>query len=505
MRRALIGVGAVFAALLAGCGGHTASVDPTAVPTAATLAKTKVPAAADWLRFDFDAQRSGVGPAAVGLGPHNVGALRLRKVKLPGTVDSAAIALHGIVVRGRRHDLVVMTTTYGRTLAVDAGSGRILWQFTPGNIGSYQGSAQITTATPTADPDRRFVYAASPDGVIHKLLVGSGREVRAGGWPASVTRDATHEKIASPLNISGNSVVVTTGGYIGDAPPYQGHVAMIDRSSGQLTAVWNSLCSDRHQLIVPRTCSASDSAIWARAGAVIEPDTGRILVATGNAPFNGSTDWGDSVLELSPDGKQLLHNWTPSNQAQLNSSDTDLGSTAPAVLPTYHGRRLAVQGGKAGVLDLLDLDRLNGTTGGPSGRLGGQIQEISSPGGDQVFTAPAVWSRDGRTLVFVGDGSGTWAYVLTGGGTHPHLRVAWKSGSGGTSPVIAGGLLYVYDPGGALNIYLPRSGHRLASLPAGSGHWNSPIVTGGRVILPVGNANDHATSGTLDIFHLPGH
>jgi PQQ-like domain len=504
MRRALVALGAVTL-LLAGCGGRKASIDPSAVPTKATLAKTRIPATGDWLRFGFDAQRSGVGPAAVGLGAHNVGALRPRKVKLPGTVDSSGIALHGIVVRGRRHDVVVMTTTYGRTLAVDPGSGRILWEFTPHNIGAYEGSAQITTATPVADPDRRFVYAASPDGRIHKLLMASGREVRAGGWPASVTLDATHEKIASALNISGGSVVVTTGGYIGDAPPYQGHVVMIDRSSGRITAVWNSLCSDRHQLIVPRTCPASGSAIWARQGAVIEPGTRRILVATGNAPFNGSTDWGDSVLELSPDGKQLLHNWTPTNQAELNSSDGDLGSTAPAVLPTYHGRRLAVQGGKAGVLDLLDLDRLNGTTGGASGRLGGQIQQIPSPGGDQVFTAPAVWSHGGRIWVFVGDGAGTWAYVLTGGAARPRLRVAWKSGSGGTSPVIAGGLLYVFDPGGALDIYLPRSGHRLASLPAGSGHWNSPIVTGGRVILPVGNANDHATTGTLEIFHLPRH
>ncbi len=244
---------------------------------------------------------------------------------------------------------------------------------------------------------------------------------------------------------------------------------------------------------------------------MIEPDTGRILVATGNAPFNGSTDWGDSVLELSPDAGQLLHNWTPTDQAQLNSNDTDLGSTAPAILPQirthppHPPRRLAVQGGKAGVLDLLDLDRLDGTTGGPSARLGGQVDEIQSPGGDQVFTAPAVWTHSGRIWVFVGDGAGTWAYVLAGSGAHPRLSVAWRSGSGGTSPVIAGGLLYVYDPGGALDVYLPASGRRLVSLPAGGGHWNSPIVIGGRVILPVGNANDHATSGTLDIFHLPRH
>ncbi len=504
MRRALVALSAL-ALGLSGCGARTASIDPSAVPTQAALAKAKIPPGVDWSQFNFDAQRSGVGPSATGLNARNVGALRLRKGRLPGTVDASAIALHGIVVHGRQHDLLVMTTTYGRTLAVDPGRGRILWEFTPRDIGSYQGSARITNTTPIADPNRRFVYAAAPDGRIYKLAISSGREVRAGGWPVSVTFDPTHEKLASPLNISGNSVVVVTDGYVGDAPPYQGHVVMIDRSSGRITAVWNSLCSDRHQLIVPRTCGASDSAIWGRNAPVIEPGTGRILVATGNAPFNGSTDWGDTVLELSPDGKRLLHNWTPTNQAQLNSSDSDLGSTSPAVLPTYHGRRLAVQGGKAGVLDLLDLDRLDGTTGGASGRLGGQIQEISSPGHNEVLTAPAVWSHGGRIWVFVGDGAGTWAYVLSGGAAHPHLGVAWKSGSGGTSPVIAGGLLYVYDPGGSLDIYLPDSGHRLVSLPAGSGHWNSPIVTGGRVILPVGNANDHATSGTLDIFHLPGH
>jgi hypothetical protein len=82
---------------------------------------------------------------------------------------------------------------------------------------------------------------------------------------------------------------------------------------------------------------------------------------------------------------------------------------------------------------------------------------------------------------------------------------AWHNGTSGTSPVLAGGLLYVYDEqGGAVDVYLPASGRRVASLPASSGHWNSPIVVGGRVIEPVGNANDHATSGELFIFHVAG-
>jgi hypothetical protein len=266
--------------------------------------------------------------------------------------------------------------------------------------------------------------------------------------------------------------------------------------------VWNADCSDRHQLIdPPSSCSADTafggSAIWAREGAVIEPGSGRILVATGNGPFNGSTNWGDSVLELSVDGSTLLHNWTPSDHPALNSADLDLGSTAPALLPGD----LALQGGKQGVLDLLDLSRLNGTTGPPSSQTGGEVQSVSSPGGGQVFTAPAVWSSGGITYAFVADGSGTAGYQLSGG----RLRIAWQDGDSGTSPVVAGGLLYVYDPDGTLRVLAPASGRTIATLPAAPGHWSSPIVVGARVILPVGGSTpDDATSGSVFIYHLPG-
>jgi hypothetical protein len=50
----------------------------------------------------------------------------------------------------------------------------------------------------------------------------------------------------------------------------------------------------------------------------------------------------------------------------------------------------------------------------------------------------------------------------------------------------------------------PVTGQSVATLPAAPGHWNSPIVVGGRVILPVGSYHDHASAGTLEIFHLPG-
>ncbi len=132
-------------------------------------------------------------------------------------------------------------------------------------------------------------------------------------WTTTVTRDPTHEKLTSSLNVSRGLVIVTTGGYIGDAPPYQGHVVTMSEATGRIAHVWNSLCADRHELIVPSTCSSSDSAIWSRNGAAVDPANGDLVVATGNAPWNGSTDWGDSVLVLSPDASKLLRHWTPAN------------------------------------------------------------------------------------------------------------------------------------------------------------------------------------------------
>jgi hypothetical protein len=64
-------------------------------------------------------------------------------------------------------------------------------------------------------------------------------------------------------------------------------------------------------------------------------------------------------------------------------------------------------------------------------------------------------------------------------------------------------MLFVYALGGGLNVYEASSGKRIATLPCGPGHWNSPIVLQGKIILPEGNANEHATSGVLDIWSLP--
>jgi len=449
------------------------------------LALAAPPGAADWTRFGYDAARSSAGPAATGITAANVAKLKRTQVALDGTVDSSAIYLHGVTVRGARHDVLVVTTTYGRTEALDATSGNVLWRYVPASYGGLAGSAQITTATPVADPNRRFVYAASPDGYVQKLAVADGHAV----WRARVTLLPTREKIASSLNYWKGRVIVTTGGYIGDAPPYQGHVVLVTAASGHVAAVWNSLCSDRHRLIQPGTCGSSDSAIWGRAGAVVEPSTGDLLVATGNAPFNGTTDWGDSLIRLSPNLSRIVGSWTPTNEAELNTSDLDLGSTSPVL-----AGGVVLQGGKDGRLRVLSRAKL-----APPGRRGGELQTVDTPGSTDLFSAPAVWRSGGTTWVFVADTQGLDAWTLSGS----RLSKRWSSPTPGTSPVVAGGLLYVYDLNGGLAVYRPQSGRKLTTLPAGPGHWSSPIVVRGLVVLPEGDANQHATSGVLDLYRLP--
>jgi hypothetical protein len=127
------------------------------------------------------------------------------------------------------------------------------------------------------------------------------------------------------------------------------------------------------------------------------------------------------------------------------------------------------------------------------------VQSVPTPSGGGLFTAPAVMRTGSTTWMFAADGGGTAAWTFSGA----RLEQKWRNRNGGTSPVVAGGLLYVYDPDGGLRVYSPESGQLITTLESGSGHWNSPIVIDGRIALPEGNANRHQTSGVLDIWRLP--
>ncbi len=387
----------------------------------------------NWLRYGYDAARSSTGPAGSGVTAANVAKLDRRQIAIDGTIDSSPLYATGARVRGGRHNVIVFTTTYGKTEVLDADSGAVLWRFVPPGYSTYAGSPQITTMTPLID-------------------------------------------------------LAATDGYIGDAPPYQGHVVSLNPKTGRIVGIWNALCSDRHVVMQPSSCPESDAAIWGRAAPVVDPSTGHLLVTTGNARFDGKRYWGDSMLVLSADASTLLAHWTPKNEQELNARDLDLGSSAPAVLAGGY----AVQGGKDGELRLLNLKRLAGV----NATTGGEVQTVDLPGKEMLFAAPAVWQGQ---YVFVANAAGTQAWILA---KNHRLVLAWNSTNGGSSPVVSDGLLYVQWDGG-IHVYEAATGSVVATLPIGDTHWQSPIVVDGRVIAAEGNANDHALTGTLNVFSLP--
>ena len=201
--------------------------------------------------------------------------------------------------------------------------------------------------------------------------------------------------------------------------------------------------------------------------------------------------WGDAVIELDADATRIVANYTPTNTRTLEVNDTDLGSTSPVLL----GGGLFAQGGKDATIRVLDRSRILGA----AGHQGNEVQTVSTPSGGGLFTAPAVARIGTATWVFAADNGGTAAWTLNGG----RLQPAWQNGNAGTSPVVAGGLLYVYDANAGVRVYQPVSGFQITRLGTGSGHWNTPIVVDGRAAIPEGNANSHGTSGVLNIFRLP--
>jgi outer membrane protein assembly factor BamB len=455
----------------------------------------------DWVQFNFDAGHSGNNTRETTISPANVAGLRLLyQIRLPGVADGAPAYLSGVATATGARDVLFVTTRPGDLVALDAQTGAQLWarHYPAGSCRINNGSSPCyTTSSPAIDPSRQYVYSYGLDGYVHRCQVGDGTEVTSGGWPELASLKPFNEKGSSALCMAtakdGTSYLyVTNSGYFGDQGDYQGHVTAISLADGS-QRVFNANCSDQpvHFAQQPGTpdCPGVRSGIWARAGVVYDANTDRIYMATGNGPYNPAAhDWGDTVFALHPDGTGLngdpLDNYTPVNNEQLNAADADLGSTAPAILPVPTGsavKNLAVQGGKDSRLRLLNLDNLSGQ--GDRGHTDGEVgATIAVPQGRQVLTAPAVWVNpaDGVTWTFVANDNGISGLrlVLDANGT-PSLQRGWQITGGGTSPIVANGVLY-YAGSRRIRALDPVTGTQLwQNTQIGMSHWESPIVANG--------------------------
>jgi outer membrane protein assembly factor BamB len=425
-----------------------------------------------------------------------------QQVTISAPIDAGLIYLRAVQVNGAAHDVFFGTTNLGRTVAIDANEGKVLWEFAPPNFDEatamvpqrgdpdgnpFNGAKQITNSTPVADANRQFIYAASADGKVNKISIADGKVL----WSTAVTKLPKIEKMDSPLSFVNGKVIVPTAGYVGDMGPYQGHVLVLNSSTGAIEHVWNSLCSDRLELLDPRSCPQRQSAIWGRAGIVVDPATGNLLFATGNGDYDGKTAWGDSLIMLDPTATKMLGNWTTSNNAELKQRDFDMGSTSPVLL----GDGYIAQGGKDGTIRLVTMDLIKGT----EAHQGGELQMVEVPNKAQLLSGSATAKINGTTYLYVsqggrgGGGTTVWKF-----GADHKLTEAWKNMTGGNTPFVAGGLVYIYDAaaaGGHVRVFDAVTGTAVATLDSGGGHWNSVIVVDNRIALPEGAISGFGARG----------
>jgi hypothetical protein len=254
-------------------------------------------------------------------------------------------------------------------------------------------------------------------------------------------------------------------------------------------------------MIDPGSCPEQRSGIWARGGAVVDPDpsmNGRVYASTGNGDFDANTgghDYGDSVLSLSGDLSSLLGSYTPTDYKGLDQGDVDLGSTSPVMLPAQTSSQtplMLAQGGKDAMLKLINRAAMPG--------VGGELQIVDLPNG--LFSTPAVWTDPSNNAwMFLGFNDVVDAFRLqtTGMGVSKLVGI-WQSNAGstsgeGTSPAVANGIVFVAFDGAivALNAIngslLWSSASPRAGKTIGRVHWQSPIVVNGSVYCSDQNGN----------------
>jgi len=416
---------------------------------------------APWPEFGGSPLHSDVGAGVA----HAAGPLheKWRSASLDGAVYGQPLLAGGCLYVATEDDSVY---------ALNPSNGAVIWHVhlaTPVTSGLPCGDIDPSgiTGAPVLDTAKGLLFvvvltdfSGNPGHELVGLKAANGQVVLRQRFALPGTNPAAEQE-RSALQIQNGNVYISLGGLYGDCNRYLGAVISIPEAGGT-PGYWH----------VP---TANQAGIWEPGGPDILPD-GDLLLADGNGaaspgqPFDGS----NAVFRLSP-GLKVVGVFAPANWAQLNTSDGDLGSTGPAVLPGG----FALQVGKAGEGYLVDINHLGG--------VGGQVFE------SQVCSSSGAWGADavsGETVYFPCE-VGLTAVKVSGRSFH----VLWASSGGGLgSPVVAGGRVFEQTDGGQLQAFDPANGHVLQTINLGSPVTHFPWL------LPIGSTLYAASATSIVAF-----
>ncbi len=422
LRRHLVAMFLCLPALaLMSCGSAPAAVtSPT--PTLGAPLETRTPVSVsgtDWTMYHADPARTGNVPGT----PDPTQLSKLWSKSLDG-----AVYAEPLIVAGR----VIVATEHDSLYSLNDRTGQVQWKTTIGTpvplseLPCGDIDPEGITGTPVFDPRTGLIFAVAeiktaPSNKAIHILVGvdlsTGRiRVRRQVDPKGTIPQDDQERGA--LALYGNSVYVAFGGLAGDCAEYHGLV-VASRTDGT-----GPLLS----FAVP---TGREGGIWTPPGPVIDSH-GNMYVSVGNGSATGGTwDHTDSILRLSPQ-LQLEDGFAPKEWPTDNSSDLDLGSMAPVLLPGG----LVYADGKSGKGYLLRADHLGG--------VGGQLQTLA------VCSAYGGAATSGD-FVFVPCSDGVREIQLDAANSSPQLVLGWKAPSQITgSPIVGGDTVYSLDTSGGV-------------------------------------------------------
>ena len=194
--------------------------------------------------------------------------------------------------------------------------------------------------------------------VIQASVPGTGVGSQNGTLPFSPQWENSRPGLLESQSAQDTNPVIYIGAAsLNDIEPYHGWVLGFDSQTLALKYVF---------------CTTPDGAaggVWQMGSGLAADTDGNIFLQTGNGTFDNLTDFGESVLELTPNNGSLVMTdyYTPDNNHFLTSNDWDVSSGGILILPDQPGNypHLAIGGGKEGTIYVLDRDNLGGYS--PSG------------------------------------------------------------------------------------------------------------------------------------------
>jgi FtsP/CotA-like multicopper oxidase with cupredoxin domain len=458
-------------------------------------------------------------------------------------------AANELAVDGNLHNLVIVAGAAGRVYAFDESTQAVVWyrDFTNAAAGIRQ-QVFSDNGCPDTNPDIGIIGTPTIDRTLDAIyVVVATMENGAPYLRLHAIGLGNGTDLVAPAVISG-SVTLATGGLAAISPIHNMNRSGLLEANGNIYVALGSHCdaasSTTHGWIL-----AYNAATLAQVGSLADTSNagdgtgfflgspwmggfgpaadlqGNIYFATGNGPFNGTTDFSMSVLEapgnLNLAGAQYF---TPIQEAADSAADLDLGSGGVVLLPDQASTptHLAIAGGKCSSSGcykyLLNRDLL----GGQQAQNAGALWTGSTGGG--IWGGPAYFvdSSGQQHIVWGGNPLNTYNLNLA----PLSLTVASSTNVGclecrdnGSQPVVSSngttaGTAIVWalktpgNPGGPITLYAFNPfamGTPLYSATAGSwtigagasyigGALVSPTVADGRVYVP--------TDGSVSVFGL---